>query len=391
MNILMLNHNVVNIGTFNRCYYFAKALVTRGHSVTIVTNSPSKRFSFYSYRNRSVEIIESPDLFFGSLRSGWDPVNALRRFLKLAKHKFDVIHAFECRPTVIFPALQLKKLWNCAFVSDWCDWWGRGGAITLREPRWLNQAFEPVETFFEEHFRKYADHITTISEPLRQRAIRLGMHSDKVTVVSPVADIENMYPMDKESARRKIGINVRGNVLIFSSYVHYDADFLLDAFELVCERFPDTVLLATGKNIKNTKRFKDKIIHTGYVSLDLVRMYIGAADLCLLPLSDHVANRARFPDKLRNYLSCGRPVVGTNVGHTGETLNSLQVGFTSEPNVKAYAEAIIKALENRDQFSIWGQNARRAAETVFSGEEAGRILDSIYREEAVKAEELLVH
>ena len=151
LKILILNHNIEWRGTFQRCYDFAKLLVDGGHEPTIVTNSSSERFRFDEYEFDKIRIVRSPDLFWGILRSGWDPVNALRRSLYLKGRRFDLIHAFDNRPTVIFPALALKQRLGCPLVSDWCDWWGRGGAITLRKNKIFNFLFAPVETYFEEH------------------------------------------------------------------------------------------------------------------------------------------------------------------------------------------------------------------------------------------------
>ena len=105
----MLNHNRVWESTFNRAYYFGRSLVKRGHEVTIVTNSRQRMFVFKNFLSEGVKIIETPDLLWGRLRTGWDLVNALRRIYYLRAMQFDVIHALDCRPTVIIPALYLKK------------------------------------------------------------------------------------------------------------------------------------------------------------------------------------------------------------------------------------------------------------------------------------------
>ena len=128
MNILFLNHNKVWESTFNRGFYFGRALAKRGHKISLVTNSKYGFSSFKEYVQEGVNIIESPDLMYGRLRTGWDPVNVMRRILYLKSMRFDVIHALDCRPTVIIPALYLKKYRKVPLVIDWADWWGRGGA-----------------------------------------------------------------------------------------------------------------------------------------------------------------------------------------------------------------------------------------------------------------------
>ena len=262
----------------------------------------------------------------------------------------------------------------------------------MREPRWLNQLFEPVETFFEEYFRKYADHITTISEPLRTRAIGLGISQDKVTVVSPVADLDEMYPLDKTSARRRLNLPLNIPILIFSSFVQYDVDFLMTALERVWERYPSCILILTGKNVRRSfldSRFRgndsktelnfERVIYTGHVSQEKLRTYIGASDLCLLPLSDNVANRTRFPDKLRTYLSCGRPVVGTAVGELKRLLANRNAGLLSRPDIDSYAGAMIEGIESSNKYDLWNREARKIAETDLSELVSVQKLEAIYQ------------
>lgn len=389
----MLNHNVCGVGTFNRCYYLAKPLVRTGHRVTILTNSKTRRFSFSSYDRSGIQIIESPDLFCGQLRSGWDPVNVLRRIAYLSHEKFDVIHAFDCRPTVIFPALYLARKWKCPLIMDWCDWWGRGGVASLRQPRWLNSIFEPVETFFEEYFRKYADHITTISEPLKTRAVGLGISENKVTVIPPIADLDEMYPINKRIARVELGLPSNGKILIFSSFVQYDVDLLAASLEKVWPRYPDCLLIITGKQIKKSQwKAKNKnIIYTSQISQENLRTYIGASDLCLLPLSDNVTNRGRYPDKLRNYLACGRPVIASAVGEAMRLLEDENAGLLSKPDAVSFAKSIISALEMEDKFGMWGAQARKIAETKLSGKNTGEQLEAIYRAHRTRPQALTLH
>lgn len=381
MRILMLNHNVCDVGTFHRCYYLAKPLLKSGHQVTILTNSKRNRISFNVYDRQRVQIIESPDLLWGPLRSGWDPINVIRRIHYLTPEKFDVIHAFDSRPTVIFPALFLAKKWNCLLIMDWCDWWGRGGVASLRKPRWLNKLFEPIETFFEEYFRKYADHITTISEALKTRAVALGIPEDKVTVISPIADLEEMYPMNKSLARAELRLSPHAKILIFSSFVQYDVDLLSASLEKVWQSYHDCLLVVTGKQIKKKQwnASNKNIIYTGQISQEDLRTYIGASDLCLLPLSDNVTNRGRYPDKLRNYLACGRPVIASGVGETKRLLEIEDTGLLTKPDATSFAEAIIRAFKNENQFEIWGARARKIAETKLSDRYIAETLEAIYQ------------
>ena len=386
MNILILNHNRIWESSFNRAFYFARPLVRRGHSVTVVTNSKKQIFSFEEYVYEGVNIIETPDIFWGKLRTGWDPLNALRRCYFLKSRKFDIIHAIDCRPTVIIPALYLKKRWKVPLVIDWLDWWGRGGIIDLRSNKILNKLFEPIETYFEENFRKYADYTTVISTLLRERAINLGINKEKIKVISHGCDTDDAKPLDKATARKELGLSDYDFILLFSGFVLYDLHISLDAFSQVLERYPNTLLILTGSHEhldgKCKKRWKGNthILNLGFLSKQKYSRVLGACDLCMLPLSDNLANRARFPGRLGDYMAAGRPVISNDVGDVGSLIKEYNIGALTKPTPDEYARGIINALQQPRNLAIWGNNARKLAQERLSFDILSKDFEQIYTE-----------
>src|SRR5438067_1576152 len=127
MNILFINHNVARSGgTFFRAFHLGHQLAARGHSVTLLTTSADSRLRFRETTDRGVRLVESPDLLTGRGRTGWDPWDALRRAVWARHARWDLVHAFDCRPTVVGPGLSLRAR-GIPLAIDWADWWGRGG------------------------------------------------------------------------------------------------------------------------------------------------------------------------------------------------------------------------------------------------------------------------
>jgi len=380
----MLNHNRVWEGTFNRAFYFGRSLVKFGHKVTVVTNSKNRIFSFNEFEHEGVKIIETPDLLWGKLRTGWDSINALRRMFYLKSMHFDIIHAFDCRPTVIIPALYLKKSLKIPLVIDWADWWGRGGAIELRNHKILNKLFEPVETFFEENFRKYADYTTVISHLLRERAVNLGIDERKIKVVFHGCDRETIFPLNKSQARKKINFSDYKFILLFSGFVQYDIEMALKAFDLVLQEHPNTLLLLTGsanplQNLNNNQWKKNKNILTlGFLPKEKYNLVLGSVDLCLLPLSDTLANQARYPGRIGDYMAAGRPTISNYVGDIGNIIKNNDLGILTNPDYRSFAQGIIKALRDPANLDKCGLNARNVAENKLSFDILSKDFESIY-------------
>lgn len=392
MELLFLNHNVVWRSAFHRCFHLGKPLVARGHRVTILTNSARNRARWKESVIDGVRVVESPDLLAGPLRTGWDPVNVLRRnrwvvreYGERARGDF-LVHAFDTRPTVVHPALRLKERLGCPLVMDWGDWWGRGGAIRLRKPRWLNMAFAPVETWYEEHFKRYADRLTCVRRPLAERAVGLGYPREKITVIPNPSDPVALRLLDRRECRNKLGLAPQAFYAVFSGFVLYDLDLVLEAMRaLAGEVGPrareDLGLILTGaRHGLDPARFPFRVIEPGAVSREDLNRWLCAADVALMPLRDHVANRARFPGKVGDYLAAGLPVVMNRVGDVARILDEQGLGFFCEGEAVALGRRLLELKNDPQRAEELGRRGRLFAETRFNWErEASRLL-AVYDE-----------
>jgi hypothetical protein len=173
MRILHLVFSQTDKGSYWRAFHFGRELAGRGHDVTLMSTSPDRRGRMRVRPLEGMTHVETPDLFNGPLRSGWDPWNTLRRMLWLRNRPFDLIYAFEARPTVIYPALLLRRTRKIPLVLGWSDWFGRGGSVEERPNPIVRGLLRGIETFHEEHFRTRADGTTAICSTLRDKALAL--------------------------------------------------------------------------------------------------------------------------------------------------------------------------------------------------------------------------
>jgi glycosyltransferase involved in cell wall biosynthesis len=381
----MLNHNVAWSGTFLRCAQFARRLVQRGHECTIVTISPRRRLALKVHVWKGVRIVETPDLLWGMGRSGWDLWDLLRRQLWLRNQRYDLVHAFDCRPVVVHPALAARRHAQAPLVIDWADWWGRGGAAAERRNPFLRHVFIHLETFYEEHFRRCADATTVISKALEHRAIALGVLPETITRLGSGADLELFFPMDREEARRQIGLAAGGPVVGFMGNVQYDLDLVLATFGLLHRVAPHARLLLTGRRSPLVTRFKasdsaGQAVHeAGRVPFESLNAHMNACDVLLLPLRDTLANRARSPQKLCDYLATGHPILTNPTGEVGELFGSHCIGAAVEADPEAMSQALRVLLADPAGLSARGRNARRLAETELSYDHLTDRLADVYQ------------
>jgi glycosyltransferase involved in cell wall biosynthesis len=373
MKILMLNHNVAERGgTYYRAFHAGRYLVRRGHQVTLLTVSARRRFRFDRVMREGVEVMESPDLFWGTGRTGWDVWDAVRRSLWARNRGWDVVHAWDCRPAVIIPALSLHRQTSGRphLIIDWCDWWGRGGTQAERPDSMLKRAYAPIETFFEEHFRARADATTVASEALRQRVIGLGVHPDTVMLLPGGCDTEAIRPQDRHAPRASLGIRDAFVVGYMGAMPASEVALVAETLQAVRRQIPSVTFLAIGVSIAGSRvPFRELIgadaasftVETGRVPFEQVGRYLAACDVLMLAMRDNIANAARWPSKINDYLAAGRPIVATRVGEVGRLFDE-RIGAIVAPEAQQIAKAIVELLRDPDRAAEAGRYARSVAE-----------------------------
>jgi glycosyltransferase involved in cell wall biosynthesis len=383
LKLLFLNHNVAWSGTFFRAFPLGRALAAHGHEITVVTTSPTARIAQRRRRRDGVDLIETPDLFWGRGRTGWDPWNTLHRSFRLRHGDFDAIHAFDCRPAVILPALSLAARGDLPLFLDWADWWGRGGTIAERPGHLVNRLIGGVETWFEEAFRTRALGTTVISRALEGRAVQLGVPTDSILNFPNGCEHEGIRPHDRERSRAALNIDAKADVVLHVGLIYpRDIELLFGAMQQVCRERPRARLVLLGNPrtpIPRERLPADALITPGFVDLELLQLWLGAADCCVLPLSDTICNRGRWPAKLSDYLCAGRAVVMPRVGDAAEWIDAHRAGWTSAPAVASLAEALLAALDSGDRASEAGDRARRLAEGPLAWSAVAEGVDAFYR------------
>lgn len=378
--ILLIVFNQVGRGTYWRAFHFGRLLAEQGHAVTLMATASKSQFRWRTCRLEGMQLIETADLFTGSLRSGWNPISALRRSLWVKSQVFDLVHAFESRPLVLLPALAAQRA-GAKLIMDWCDWFGRGGAVEERPNPIVRTVLRPVETYFEEQFRTKANGTTVINTFLLQRAIALGVSPTSILLIRNGSDTR--FPVISTlAARRSLGLPLEPPLIGYVGNIYtQDAVFMATALNELYARLPQARVVLVGYFNRNLERWLDHpemVIRTGQLSSDRVYQYLSACDLCWLPLCESGANQGRWPLKLNDYLTVGRPVVATHVGDLPLVMERHQFGIATRIDPKDFASETFALLNDLPLREGLGQAARRAAEEAFSWKRLVESLAAFY-------------
>jgi glycosyltransferase involved in cell wall biosynthesis len=387
LKILFLNHNIFNEGTYFRCFHFSRKLVEQGHSLTILTQNDLYRFKAEHLLVDGVTIIKTPRILKEwTITAGIDGLDIFYRLFHILTNKYDLVHAYSHKINVSFPAYTVKAFSSTPVISDWCDWWTEGGI--LQNFKGLKRFFYSLERFLEINTRRDFDGVTVISNALFQRAIKAGTRRDRILLLYSGCDIENIHSRQKQSCvKSRLNIAPDNKVISYIGLVDWDVDIILNAFEIISQKRENVVLLMVGlkpeyfkrPSIEIYERRKEKIRIIEKVPYKNIPEFLDASDILLLPMRDNIKNRARWPNKLGDYLAAGKPIVFNPVGEVKMFFEKHpEAGLLASETAEDFAGKILHFLENPDIAEKYGKNARNIAEK-YSWENLAEGLDKFYR------------
>ncbi len=350
MNILFTTFNQEGKGSFLRAFALAKELSKLGHHLTVLCASTENRFE--DKIKDGVQLICFP--WGHRFLHGYNPCEVRARKKWLGNKRFDLVHAFDMRPTCAQPALKAKKQ-GALFFTDWADWFGKGGSVEERANPLARAILRPLETYGEITLRKQAVGTTTICSHLYCMGKELGIPQHQLQIlyngfnqlVTPIAT--------KGEARDALGIDPEQNMVgSLGAFFKKDFALLMEASQR-CQLDKSIHFVHIGQGWSLAQN--DNITFTGRVSDETLSLYLQACDILLLPMADIPANKGRFPLKFSEYLSAGRAVLTTKVGDVPDFIETYDCGAVCQANPNDFAQTILRMLSDPIALDAQSQNA----------------------------------
>ena len=188
----------------------------------------------------------------------------------------------------------------------------------------LNRIADPISRFLTRHTLKRADFAITKSRHLRQQAIRLGASPKKVRAILNGCDTTVFKPLDRLSARKELGIREEGKHVVYVGR--------LDSKKGTGELLEAVAPLAHSGSTRLTfvgdgpaePMLQKRAVELGIAqwvrfepACSSVKVANWIASSNVLSLPSHAEG---CPSAIIEALSCGRPVVASDVGGIPEIL-----------------------------------------------------------------------
>lgn len=242
-----------------------------------------------------------------------------------------------------------------------------------------------------------SDAILVLTDHSREELINNGISSMKIKKYSYWVDQKIFRPINKNLARKKIGIDDRFTILYVGRLTEEKG---VGKIAELAEKFPEVQFLVIGSGIltKDFKKYSTEfknINFLGRVDNSKLPLYYNASNILLVP-SEVSDPRSVFeegvPRVILEALSCGLPFLGTDNGGIKEVLKLGSIGYLIEDNFESMVKTIGSILSKPKILHKLSTNALTISRENFNESVAERIISSYFQFEVKKkADNLLLN
>ena len=240
--------------------------------------------------------------------------------------------------------------------------------------------------------------VTSTPDESRELVEGYGADPDRVVVVPPGVDLATFQPSDRDEARRKIGYDRAGRIVLFVGRLERlkGVDIAIRALALLRDRQHDDVrLLIVGedsfdgdesekerlRNFASRVGIRDRVDFIGSVAHHELPFFYSAADVCVMPSYSESFGLVALEAQ-----ACGRPVVGSDVAGLRSVVRDDVSGYLiGAHDPAAYAERIGRLLDNPELAQQMGRRGRLLAQR-FSWTRTADRLQGLFEGVAGKAQ-----
>jgi glycosyltransferase involved in cell wall biosynthesis len=369
----------------------ARALVARGHRVTVLTGMPNYPVGklFDGYRAfgplretwEGVEIVRSPLIPRGNGRAyrlifnyASFVVSATLRGLFACRDRYDAIFVHEPSPiTVALPAIVLRWLRRTPLALWVLDLWpdSVAAADTIRAG-WALRLIDRLVRFI---YRR-CDSVLVQSRGFVDHVAARGVPRDRIHYFPSWAEDVFTAPPASPAGLPALPAGFR---VMFAGNIGVPQDFpniLAAAERLRAERDIHWIVLGDGRMAswvreEITRRGLQETVHLlGRFPLDSMPAFFTQADAMLVTLKREPILALTIPAKVQSYLACGRPIVAMVDGEGARIVEQAGAGFAcaaEDPAGLAAAVLKLRALDPAQRVRM-GTAGRACYEREFARE-----------------------
>jgi glycosyltransferase involved in cell wall biosynthesis len=218
---------------------------------------------------------------------------------------------------------------------------------------------------------RISDKIITVTDSIREWIIKIyKIDKNHISTIPNGVNPHRFRPNNIKKCRQKF--NFPSNAIIvgyLGSLYHWAGiEYLIEASERIILEIPNILFVIGGGEEPYLSQLKKKISKKnlgkyfkflGSIEWDAASDFINTFDIGIAPAYFNNLESGISSQKVFAYLSCGKPVIGSDIPGLGDMLEKMDVGmsFTMGDSV-ALSTAIIKLSKDQRQIISMGKKAR---------------------------------
>lgn len=383
MKILVSHFGVFKKGGWGRTFSLANALVELGNNVTVLTTSPTISFRIIKKNINGVNVIVFPDFAPSLMTSkGFGVLSLFLRILFVIFHKYEILHSDAGhRPSSGWPCIINRFLFKGRYIAEWWDYFGKGGQLD-NKPAYFKFLLGAFENWSEIHDKKTADGIVVLSNYMKERALKSGINKE-IRVIHGGADVKNISRLNFIVNKSRFGID--NKKLVFGYIGMSDSEISdLEPFIRALNKFKNQVAFVTfGEKLSSNSiighQLNGIIKEMGWIDYSKDANLLSIVDVFVLIKKNTVINIAGWPNKLGDYMACGRPILINPYGDVAEFVTNNKGCFiTTSWNESEIEQKIQEILDGKYPLEEMSHKARYIAENKISWLNKGYELSEFY-------------
>jgi glycosyltransferase involved in cell wall biosynthesis len=365
MNILMVCnfYSTEKMGGSERYIEnLSRELKKLGHKITILTGRDQQKNPLVEAQD-GIEIIKY-DISTNNFFLCWFSIiwGARKKFLQIVKQrKIDLIvfHHTQSALGVLLTSAGQRRRKIFHFYSSWDKEWT--SLLSLKKSWLIKLTFLFWGKILPAGMRKIqryclnkSEKIICLSQFSVQELVEIFKCSlQKIVLIPGGVETERFkLPADKNSLRVSKNLPFEKKILLTVRRLvpRTGVDLLIKSMAVVVKENPGVLLLVVGtgpwfdeyKKLIHQLGLEKWVRLTGFISEKELPIYYQLADVFIIPTRELEG----FGLVILEALSCGLPVIGTNVGAIAEILSKVEPGLIVQPESEL-AEVILKFLQGK--------------------------------------------
>ena len=274
--------------------------------------------------------------------------------MKHIRHHYDVVQVWN-QPDVLVLAGLIPRLLGARLVLDYRDsmpdTFASKYGLETRGKRAVHRVLRGLETVA----LRAVDHVVTVHEPYRNRAICCGVPANRTSVFLNLPDPSLFDPRKHTTEARP-----RGRfVLMYHGLIarRFGIDVAIKAVELLRDRYPQVLLRIFGEGdgvgalvkMVRDSQLEGQVVLEGFKPLKEMPAHILACDVGVVPVRRDALEDQVLSTKLLEYLAMGRPVVASWRPILEQYLTPGCVLYFESEDAQALAQRIERLIHGPDE------------------------------------------